>query len=86
MKIAGIHLYLRTIINFRKNKLEGNVERDKKNYSQLESMWIKIIAVWRYEIKQIMKGEVIEIERVDNLVYEIINRWLCSVLFYIIDI
>lgn len=31
---------------FWKNKLEGNVERDKKNYAQLESMGIKVIVVW----------------------------------------
>lgn len=58
---------------FWKNKLEGNVERDKENYAQLESMGIKIIVVWGCEIKKMMKDEVIAAERVDNLIYEIIN-------------
>lgn len=43
--------------DFWKNKLEGNVERDKQNYSKLESMDIKVIVVWGYEIKQMMKNE-----------------------------
>lgn len=58
---------------FWKNKLEGNVERDKTNYAQLESMGIKVIVVWGCEIKKMMKDEVIAAERVDNLIYEIIN-------------
>lgn len=58
---------------FWENKLEGNVERDKENYAQLESMGIKVIVVWGCEIKKMMKDEVIAAERVDNLIYEIIN-------------
>lgn len=58
---------------FWKNKLEGNVERDKKNYAQLESMGIKVIVVWGFEIKKMMKDEIIAAERIDNLIYEIIN-------------
>ena len=58
---------------FWKNKLEGNVKRDKKNYAQLESMGIKVIVVWGCEIKQMMKDEVIATEIVDNLVHEIIK-------------
>lgn len=58
---------------FWKNKLEGNVERDKENYAQLESMGIKVIVVWGCEIKKMMKDEVIAAERVGNLIYEIIN-------------
>lgn len=58
---------------FWKNKLEGNVKRDKKNYAQLESMGIKVIAVWGCEIKQMMKDDVIATEIVDNLVHEIIK-------------
>lgn len=58
---------------FWKNKLEGNVERDKKNYSQLEKMDIKVIVVWGCEIKRMMKDGAIATERVDNLVYEIVN-------------
>ena len=59
---------------FWKNKLEGNVERDKKNYAQLESMGIKVIVVWGCEIKRMMKDELMAVERVDNLIYEII-KW-----------
>ena len=59
--------------DFWKNKLEGNVERDKQNYIKLESMGIKIIVVWGCEIKQMMKDEVIATEIVDNLVHEIIK-------------
>lgn len=60
-------------MNFEKNKLEGNVKRDKRNYAQLESMGIKVIVVWGCEIKQMMKDEVIATEIVDNLVHEIIK-------------
>lgn len=59
--------------DFWKNKLEGNVERDRENYAQLESMGIKVIVVWGCEIKQMMKDELMAVERVDNLIYEIIN-------------
>jgi len=60
--------------DFWKNKLEGNVERDRENYAQLESMGIKVIVVWGCEIKQMMKDELMAVERVDNLIYEII-KW-----------
>lgn len=59
---------------FWKNKLEGNVERDKKNYTQLESMGIKVIVVWGCEIKEMLKDQVAAVERVDNLINEIINE------------
>lgn len=59
--------------DFWKNKLEGNVEREKQNYSKLENMGIKVIVVWGCEIKQMMKDEVVAMERADNLVCEIIN-------------
>ena len=42
---------------FWKNKLEVNVERDKKNYTQLESMGIKVIVVCGCKIKRMMKDE-----------------------------
>lgn len=58
---------------FWKNKLKGNVERDKKNYIQLESIGTKVIVVWGCEIKQMMKDEIIATEIVDSLVYEIIK-------------
>ena len=56
-----------------KNKLKGNVERDKKNYIQLESIGTKVIVVLGCEIKQMMKDEIIATEIVDSLVYEIIK-------------
>lgn len=59
--------------DFWKNKLEGNVERYKQNYSKLENMGIEVIMVWGCEIKQMMKDELIVLERLDSLVYEITN-------------
>ena len=53
--------------DFWKNKLEGNVQRDKQNYIKLESMGINVIVVWGCEIKQMMKDKMIEQEKVDNL-------------------
>lgn len=63
---------------FWKNKLEGNVERDKKNYAQLESMCIKVIVVWGCEIKKMMKGEIILKQYMDTIVYEITNSMKCK--------
>lgn len=59
--------------DFWKNKLEGNVERDKQNYIKLESMGIKVIVVWGCEIKQMMKDEIILKQYMDTIVYEITN-------------
>lgn len=56
---------------FWKNKLEGNVERDKKNYAQLESMGVKVIVVWGCEIKQMMKDEYILEKKLDDLLCKI---------------
>ncbi len=63
---------------FWKNKLEGNVERDKKNYAQLESMGIKVIVVWGCEIKRMMKDEIILKQYMDTIVYEITNSMKCK--------
>lgn len=56
---------------FWKNKLEGNVERDRKNHAQLESMGIKVIVVWGCEIKQMMKDEYILEKKLDDLLCKI---------------
>ena len=56
---------------FWKNKLEGNVERDKKNYVQLEGMGVKVIVVWGCEIKQMMKDEYILEKKLDDLLCKI---------------
>lgn len=53
---------------FWKNKLEGNVERDKQNYIKLERMGIKVIVVWGCEIKQMMKDEI----KIENLLHTIL--------------
>lgn len=75
---------------FWKNKLEGNVERDKKNYAQLESMGIKVIVVWGCEIKKMMKDKELVQKRLDNLVYEIIRivekEWNVKTVEHNIDI
>lgn len=54
---------------FWKNKLEGNVERDKQNYIKLESMGIKVIVVWGCEIKQMMKDESV-LSKKGNSIYQ----------------
>ena len=59
---------------FWKNKLEGNVERDKKNYAQLESMGIKVIVVWGCEIKRMMKDESVLSKKVNSIYQKIINN------------
>mgnify|MGYP000915039877 CR=1 FL=1 len=53
--------------DFWKNKLEGNIQRDKQNYTKLESMGINVIVVWGCEIKQMMKDKMIEQEKADYL-------------------
>ena len=58
---------------FWKNKLEGNVQRDKQNYIKLESMGINVIVVWGCEIKQMMKDKMIEEEKTDNLANSIFS-------------
>lgn len=58
--------------DFWKNKLEGNVERDKKNYAQLESMGIKVIVVWGCEIKQMMKDECVLSKKMNSIYPKII--------------
>ena len=59
--------------DFWKNKLEGNVQRDKQNYIKLESMGINVIVVWGCEIKQMMKDEMIEKEKTDYLANSIFS-------------
>lgn len=60
--------------DFWKNKLEGNVERDKKNYKELENMGIKVIVVWGCEIKEMMKDECILLNKINQIRYEIISN------------
>ena len=59
--------------DFWKNKLEGNVQRDKQNYIKLESMGINVIVVWGCEIKQMMKDKMIEKEKTDYLANSIFS-------------
>ncbi|MGI6402609.1 MAG: very short patch repair endonuclease [Thermoguttaceae bacterium] len=47
----------KTNYDFWKAKLEGNVERDKRNYKELDGMGINVIVVWGCEIKKMMKNE-----------------------------
>lgn len=60
--------------DFWKNKLEGNVERDKKNYKELENMGIKVIVVWGCEIKEMMKDECILLNKINQIRYEITSN------------
>ena len=57
---------------FWKNKLEVNVERDKKNYTQLESMGIKVIVVCGCKIKRMMKDECVLSEKMNSIYQTII--------------
>lgn len=59
---------------FWKSKLEGNAERDKKNYAQLESMGIKTIVVWGCVIKRMIKNTVFSEEYIGNILSEITNK------------
>ena len=59
--------------DFWKNKLEGNVERDKKNYKELENMGIKVLVVWGCEIKEMMKDECILLNKMNQIYSEIIH-------------
>lgn len=52
---------------FWKEKLEGNAERDKKNYEDLKNMGIKVIVVWGCEIKEMIKNEKIREEKLISL-------------------
>lgn len=54
----------KTNIEFWKNKIESNVERDKKNIQQLKDLGWNIIIVWECEIKK---------KNMDSLVNQIIN-------------
>lgn len=45
-------VYPKQNADFWKNKILGNVERDKRNYSLLEAEGWKIIIVWECQLKQ----------------------------------
>ena len=60
--------------DFWKKKLEGNVERDKKNYKELENMGIKVLVVWGCEIKEMMKDDLILAEKLKCLCYILMNK------------
>ena len=60
--------------DFWKNKLEGNVERDKKNYKELENMGINVLVVWGCEIKEMMKDDLILAEKLKCLCYILMNK------------
>ena len=62
--------------DFWKNKLEGNVERDKKNYKELENMGIKVIVIWGCEIKEMMKDDLILEEKIKHLLYLMLDNCL----------
>jgi DNA mismatch endonuclease (patch repair protein) len=59
----------KTNYNFWREKLEGNAERDKRNYEKLKDLGINVVVVWGCEIKEMMKSE--ETER--DFVKKIIN-------------
>lgn len=57
---------------FWKNKLEGNVERDKQNYIKLENMGIKVIVIWGCEIKKMMKDKCVLSKKMNSIYQTII--------------
>ena len=62
--------------DFWKNKLEGNVERDKKNYKELENMGIKVVVIWGCEIKAMMKDDLVLEEKIKHLLYLMLDNLL----------
>ena len=52
--------------DFWQAKILGNVERDKKTYSQLEELGWKVLVVWECELKKTLRDE-----RLSSLVSEI---------------
>ena len=60
-------IWPKTNQKFWKDKIEANVERDQKNYVELEVQGWKVIVVWECEVKTIEKREV----RLNKLVDEI---------------
>lgn len=59
----------KTNCDYWKEKLEGNVERDKKNCKELENMGINVIVIWGCEIKEMLKSE----ENKDKKINEILS-------------
>ena len=60
--------------DFWKDKLERNVERDKKNYKELENMGVNVIVVWGCEIKEMMKDDLITEEKLNCLRYMLMDK------------
>jgi len=60
--------------DFWKEKLEGNIKRDKQNYQKLEDMGIRVIVVWGCEIKKMIKDKSIEEKMTDSISNRIINN------------
>ena len=59
--------------DFWKEKLEGNIKRDKRNYRKLEDMGIRVIGVWGCEIKMMIKVKSIEEKAVGSILCRIMN-------------
>lgn len=62
----------KTNYDFWKAKLEGNVERDKKNYKDLEDMGVKVIIVWGCEIKKMLKSEENKEEKINEMMLAVV--------------
>ena len=52
--------------DFWKNKIEGNVIRDDKNYQQLKELGWKVLIIWECELKRSCQAE--RLERIVDLV------------------
>lgn len=54
----------KTNYNFWKNKIEGNIQRDKRNYEQLKKLGWNIIIIWQCELNNREKIE----KNIDKLI------------------
>ena len=66
--------------NFWIDKLTRTVERDEKNYRELENLKIKTVVVWECTLKAMKKNETFEKRILDNIVSVIESE--ASYLFY----
>ena len=60
--------------DFWKDKLERNVERDKKNYKELENMGVNVIVVWGCKIKGMMKNAMLLEDKLNYLINKMLDR------------
>jgi DNA mismatch endonuclease (patch repair protein) len=65
----------KTNYDFWKEKLEGNVERDKQSYKDLKDMGINVIVVWGCEIKEMLKSVITKEDRLLRIKESIMGEY-----------